>query len=151
MRPVANQQSALALPDDVRGTEPRSTKKRVATSLRRAKARLKPADRRLFHALQDTSNVLFLDIETTGLSRYYDEITIVGWLHDGRYEPLVAGDDPGTLMPTYAFWGSAPISPVARRLSSGSSSLISGTASRTWMGPRPFFCGTGICVGTLPL
>lgn len=97
MRPVANQQSALALPDDVRGTEPRSTKKRVATSLRRAKARLKPADRRLFHALQDTSNVLFLDIETTGLSRYYDEITIVGWLHDGRYEPLVAGDDPGTL------------------------------------------------------
>ncbi len=28
--------------------------------------------------------VLFLDVETTGLSHYYDEITIVGWSIGGQ-------------------------------------------------------------------
>ena len=28
--------------------------------------------------------VLFLDIETTGLSHFYDEITIVGWALNGK-------------------------------------------------------------------
>ncbi len=28
---------------------------------------------------------LFLDIETTGLSRYYDVITLVGWSYQGKY------------------------------------------------------------------
>ena len=37
------------------------------------------------------SKMVFLDIETTGLSNYYDEITLVG-LYDGqRVETLVAG------------------------------------------------------------
>lgn len=37
------------------------------------------------------SKIVFLDIETTGLSHYYDEITLVG-LYDGqRVETLVAG------------------------------------------------------------
>lgn len=37
--------------------------------------------------------VLFLDIETTGLSHYYDEITLVGWSIDGRASTLIKGDD----------------------------------------------------------
>lgn len=36
---------------------------------------------------------IFLDIETTGLSRYYDRITIVGWSILDRYEVFVDGDE----------------------------------------------------------
>ena len=32
---------------------------------------------------------LFLDIESTGLSRYYDQVTLVGWSAGRRYEVLV--------------------------------------------------------------
>ncbi|MGR9536517.1 ribonuclease H-like domain-containing protein [Rhizobium leguminosarum] len=36
-------------------------------------------------------DVLFLDIETTGLSHYYDEITIIGWSLGGRASTVVKG------------------------------------------------------------
>ena len=42
--------------------------------------------------------VLFLDIETTGLSHYYDEITIVGWTFAGAAKTLVKGQDPRPLV-----------------------------------------------------
>jgi uncharacterized protein YprB with RNaseH-like and TPR domain len=42
--------------------------------------------------------VLFLDVETTGLSRYYDELTLVGWVLDGVYRVRIAGDDPEPLL-----------------------------------------------------
>ena len=42
--------------------------------------------------------VLFLDIETTGLSHYYDEITIIGWTFGGTAKTLVKGQDPGPLL-----------------------------------------------------
>ncbi|MDE0055312.1 MAG: ribonuclease H-like domain-containing protein [Gammaproteobacteria bacterium] len=32
---------------------------------------------------------VFLDIESTGLSRYYDEVTLVGWSAGSRYEVLI--------------------------------------------------------------
>lgn len=35
--------------------------------------------------------VLFLDIETTGLSHYYDEITVIGWSIAGRSSTVVKG------------------------------------------------------------
>ena len=38
--------------------------------------------------------ILFLDIETTGLSHYYDEITVIGWSFDGQAKTIVKGDDP---------------------------------------------------------
>lgn len=38
-------------------------------------------------------NVLFLDIETTGLSRYYDVITLVGWHYRGKYGVFFQGGD----------------------------------------------------------
>jgi uncharacterized protein YprB with RNaseH-like and TPR domain/predicted nuclease with RNAse H fold/dephospho-CoA kinase len=53
---------------------------------------------RLFAALEDPNRVLFLDVETTGLSRYYDHVTLVGWLLDGVYRVHVAGDDPRPLL-----------------------------------------------------
>ena len=41
--------------------------------------------------------VLFLDIETTGLSHFYDEITIVGWAIDGKSGTFIKGQDPADL------------------------------------------------------
>ncbi len=48
-------------------------------------------------ALSFPSKTLFLDIETTGLSRYYDTITLVGWSMGGEYNVYIKGDDPGPL------------------------------------------------------
>jgi predicted nuclease with RNAse H fold/dephospho-CoA kinase len=48
-------------------------------------------------SLAKPAEVLFLDIETTGLSRYYDFITLVGYATGGVYCVHVAGDDPGEL------------------------------------------------------
>jgi uncharacterized protein YprB with RNaseH-like and TPR domain/predicted nuclease with RNAse H fold/dephospho-CoA kinase len=97
VRPVATQQPTLALPGAHSGPLAREADKRSTIGSRYTKSHLKPADRRLFQALQDAANVMFLDIETTGLSRHYDEITVVGWIHDGCYQPYVAGDDPALL------------------------------------------------------
>lgn len=41
--------------------------------------------------------VMFLDIETTGLSHYYDEITIVGWSLGGHSGTFIKGQDPTQL------------------------------------------------------
>jgi len=43
------------------------------------------------------NHTLFLDIETTGLSRYYDYITLVGWCYQGQYSAFIRGDDEGYL------------------------------------------------------
>lgn len=70
----------------------------------RAKGKPKPKNRKqpisaeVVAALSDPQKVLFLDIETTGLSRYYDDVTIVGWLFDGAYNVFIAGDDPSPLL-----------------------------------------------------
>ncbi|ARN82808.1 ribonuclease H-like domain-containing protein [Methylocystis bryophila] len=39
-----------------------------------------------------------MDIETTGLSRYYDALTLVGYQIGGQYHVHVAGDDPADLI-----------------------------------------------------
>ncbi|HWW58154.1 MAG TPA: ribonuclease H-like domain-containing protein [Sphingopyxis sp.] len=44
--------------------------------------------------LDHPDKVMFLDIETTGLSRHYDYITAIGFEMDGRYGVWIAGDDP---------------------------------------------------------
>ena len=41
---------------------------------------------------------MFLDVETTGLSWFYDQLTIVGWASQGRYDVHVAGDNPDRLL-----------------------------------------------------
>jgi uncharacterized protein YprB with RNaseH-like and TPR domain len=58
----------------------------------------KPLGPGITAALADPARVIFLDVETTGLSWYYDDITIVGWMRDGRYEVLVAGELPARLI-----------------------------------------------------
>ena len=47
-------------------------------------------------ALTYPSETMFLDIETTGLSRYYNEITLIGWSIGDKYKVLINGDPPGT-------------------------------------------------------
>ncbi len=42
--------------------------------------------------------ILFLDVETTGLSHFYDEITLVGWTFGGAAKTLVKGQDPAPLL-----------------------------------------------------
>ncbi len=39
------------------------------------------------------NRTIFLDIESTGLSRYYDVITMVGWSYQGRYGACIRGQD----------------------------------------------------------
>jgi uncharacterized protein YprB with RNaseH-like and TPR domain len=73
-----------------------------ARRLKRSGSRLrvpaKPLDRGIPAALADPARVVFLDLETTGLSWFYDELTIAGWACDGAYWLHVAGDDPSPLL-----------------------------------------------------
>ena len=48
-------------------------------------------------ALSFPAKTLFLDIETTGLSRYYDTITIVGWSMGTDYGAFIRGGDETVL------------------------------------------------------
>ena len=48
-------------------------------------------------ALEFPQSVLFLDIETTGLSLYYDVISIVGWSLDKNYGVYINGQDDDRL------------------------------------------------------
>ncbi|MCB8839497.1 ribonuclease H-like domain-containing protein [Aurantimonas sp. VKM B-3413] len=41
---------------------------------------------------EQPERVLFLDVETTGLSHFYDEITVIGWSYKGRASTIVKGD-----------------------------------------------------------
>jgi predicted nuclease with RNAse H fold/dephospho-CoA kinase len=52
---------------------------------------------RVAPALADPSRLIFLDVET-GLSWYYDELTIVGWACGGTYQTHIVGHDPDQLL-----------------------------------------------------
>jgi uncharacterized protein YprB with RNaseH-like and TPR domain/predicted nuclease with RNAse H fold/dephospho-CoA kinase len=62
----------------------------------------KGADPRIESALADPFGVIFLDVETTGLSWYYDELTVIGWAQGETYHVHVAGDDPAHLLSALA-------------------------------------------------
>lgn len=67
------------------------------------KSRLQPfispkLDAELSICFEHPERVVFLDIETTGLSHYYDEITIVGWSIGGKSYTLIKGDNPSELI-----------------------------------------------------
>ena len=40
---------------------------------------------------------MFLDIETTGLSHHYDDITLIGWAIKGSGQAVIRGSDIGAL------------------------------------------------------
>jgi uncharacterized protein YprB with RNaseH-like and TPR domain len=73
---------------------------------RRKSAMTSPMPRRLPPLLKEQlalcasypDQVLFLDIETTGLSHYYDEITVVGWAFNGKASTFVKGADHQSLL-----------------------------------------------------
>ena len=71
--------------------------KKTRPSVRPAK-RPKPVERRIAAALADPARVLFLDVETTGLSWFYDELTLVGWAIGDEYRLHLAGSDPEPLL-----------------------------------------------------
>ena len=48
-------------------------------------------------ALEYPEEVIFLDIETTGLSLYYDQITIVGWSIGNKFGVYINGQDDSQL------------------------------------------------------
>ena len=77
---------------------PLDAKPLLKRSLAPARRPAKVLDRRLAEALADPDRVIFLDVETTGLSWFYDELTIVGWLCDRNYHLHLAGDDPAPLV-----------------------------------------------------
>lgn len=49
--------------------------------------------RQLATCFSSPERVLFLDIETTGLSHYYDEITVIGWSFGGHAQTFVKGQE----------------------------------------------------------
>ena len=55
-------------------------------------AELLPSQEYYRIALTFPKKTLFLDIETTGLSKYYDTITLVGWSLDSEYNVFIIGD-----------------------------------------------------------
>jgi uncharacterized protein YprB with RNaseH-like and TPR domain/predicted nuclease with RNAse H fold/dephospho-CoA kinase len=78
-----------------------SVRPRASAALFQKRRRPAKAFKRLLAALEEPNRVLFLDVETTGLSRYYDDVTLVGWLLDGVYRVYVAGDDPELLLSSF--------------------------------------------------
>jgi uncharacterized protein YprB with RNaseH-like and TPR domain len=64
---------------------PSSRRPAIARTARQSRKRPSSIEPHILASLRDASRVLFLDVETTGLSRYYDELTLVGWLSDGVY------------------------------------------------------------------
>lgn len=82
--------------DDI-GLEQESlfAKARVALETRDVAYFANRIDRREYYRipLSFPEKTLFLDIETTGLSRYYDIITLVGWHYQGEYNAFVRGGD----------------------------------------------------------
>ena len=89
-------QSMLPFPEiTLNSVKPKRRLMSSAGAVRRSTA---PADRRWATALANPSRVIFLDVETTGLSWFYDNLTIVGWVCDGVYRLHIAGDDATPLL-----------------------------------------------------
>jgi uncharacterized protein YprB with RNaseH-like and TPR domain/predicted nuclease with RNAse H fold len=49
-------------------------------------------------ALTFPEDTIFLDIETTGLSRFYDKITLIGWKFRSSYGAYIRGGDPREML-----------------------------------------------------
>jgi hypothetical protein len=90
----------LFSPPDLREVEPVSAQESrnggtIATPRPKSSSSFSPL-------LEQPRGILFLDIETTGLSRYYDYVTLIGFAIDGNYEVIVAGEDPQPLLDALA-------------------------------------------------
>jgi uncharacterized protein YprB with RNaseH-like and TPR domain/predicted nuclease with RNAse H fold len=92
---------------------PNPEAERLDATLDASKKALKEADAEFFAsklprqehyriALTFPERTLLLDIETTGLSRYYDTITLIGWSLNGAYGVHVKGDDESALRDAFS-------------------------------------------------
>ena len=59
--------------------------------LTRQRSYLRKLHARLAECSRSPERVLFLDVETTGLDPYCDEITVIGWSFGGRAKTIVKG------------------------------------------------------------
>ena len=75
------------------------TKKRAKTL---SSSKINPIPKKLHGELslctEFPESVLFLDIETTGLSHFYDEITMVGWSLGGKSGTFIKGGNPDEML-----------------------------------------------------
>lgn len=92
---IAYEQSALPLSDSTHARADRIGRDKRSVARR---PRPRPIASHLLAALEDATRVLFLDVETTGLSRHYHELTLVGWMIGGVHRVYVDGDDPHSLL-----------------------------------------------------
>ena len=84
---------AQSLPDR-RSHDPEGGPRRTPTRAARQGAPLPDKLRnQLAVCASRPEHMLFLDIETTGLSHYYDDITVIGWSFAGRAQTVVRGQD----------------------------------------------------------
>jgi uncharacterized protein YprB with RNaseH-like and TPR domain/predicted nuclease with RNAse H fold/dephospho-CoA kinase len=98
--PHPSSEQTVLFPDASRTERPANRSERLRPKVStRANLVLEP---RISAGLEDSRSVVFLDVETTGLSWFYDEITLVGWAHDGTYRVHVAGEDPADLLSVLA-------------------------------------------------
>lgn len=71
----------------------------VRSNKKSSKAKLpKPLREKLAFCHEHPERVMFLDIETTGLSHYYDEITVVGWALNQKSGTYIKGGDPKPML-----------------------------------------------------
>ena len=92
-------QAALILPGV--GEPPEQSKGPTRAGKKERSATPRPIRQKLRRQLtacaDSPEGILFLDIETTGLSHYYDEITVIGWSFGGQAKTIIKGQDPRPL------------------------------------------------------
>lgn len=66
----------------------------LKTAIKKPKPIPKDLREKLALCSEKPERILFLDIETTGLSHFYDEITVIGWAYGGRSGTFVKGQNP---------------------------------------------------------
>ncbi len=81
----------FSLPEPAEGYAAADQEPRVTANVVNLRPKSSP---NLSPLLDHPGDVLFLDIETTGLSRYYDYVTLIGFAIGGEYEVVLAGEDP---------------------------------------------------------
>jgi uncharacterized protein YprB with RNaseH-like and TPR domain/predicted nuclease with RNAse H fold/dephospho-CoA kinase len=86
------------LPFATDSTEVKASQKALAASEADWFAKRLPRHEHWRVAASFPDETMFLDIETTGLSRYYHEVTLIGWGIGRRYGVLLAGDDPNDFL-----------------------------------------------------
>jgi predicted nuclease with RNAse H fold/dephospho-CoA kinase len=89
-------EQTVLFPDSFPSERPIKRDARLAPTKAGGRAKL-VLDPRISEGLADSSKVVFLDVETTGLSWFYDDLTLVGWARDGVYRTHIAGEDPSAL------------------------------------------------------